>query len=109
MLYSHCRRVYRGLLKLLDAESDNKAQSTTSGKMSGHHSSKLVRGVGTLVRYVALGQEVDLEGICSTPCVKDRFHCVVLQYLLKAKSRLRCFKSTHKLNNCGICLTIVSH
>ena len=57
------RRVYQGLLKLLDIERNKKRHESASKKDLEDHYPKKSREVGTLVEYVVLGQEVDLQGI----------------------------------------------
>lgn len=58
-----CRRVYQGLLKLLDVERNKKGHESTSRRDQKDHYPKKSRGIGTLVEFVALGREVDLQGI----------------------------------------------
>ena len=58
-----CRRVYQGLLKLLDIDRNKKGHGSASKTNLEDHYPRKSREVGTLVKYVTLGQEVDLQGI----------------------------------------------
>ena len=55
--------MYQGLQKLLDISSDEIVQKSESKQDSKHHSSRTSRPVSKLVRHVALGEEIDLDGI----------------------------------------------
>ena len=52
-----CRRIYQGLLKLLDANSTKKEQSTSTTKKSGQ-----TREISRLVTHIALGNEIKIHG-----------------------------------------------
>ena len=54
----HYRRVYQGLLKLLDANMKNKRQESTSVAKK----SRRIREISKLVAYIALGNEIKIEG-----------------------------------------------
>ena len=53
--------MYQGLLKLLNVNNERKGPA--SRKSSGRHFSKQSREIRKLVQYVALGSEIELEGI----------------------------------------------
>lgn len=58
MYFQHHRRVYQGLLKLLDASGKNQIQESTSNAKK----SRKKREVSKLVTYIALGSEIKVQG-----------------------------------------------
>ena len=52
------RRVYKGLLKLLDANSAKKEQESTSNAKK----SRKPRPISKLVTHIALGNEIKIQG-----------------------------------------------
>ena len=56
-IFRHYRRVYQGLLKLLDASGKNKEQESTNAKKP-----RRKREVSKLVTHIALGSEIKVKG-----------------------------------------------
>ena len=105
-MHFNIRRVYKGLLNLLDANSVKKGQESTSNTKK---SSRKPKKISELVTHIALGSQIKSQGNLSITKSMYSFHALSLSCMqfLMTVSRLpvKCLRSTYKLDRCGPHLT----
>lgn len=69
-MHFHIRRVYEGLLKLLDANAKKEQQSTFNTKKS-----RKKREVSKLVAHIALGNEIKIQGNLISHTINVQLSC----------------------------------